>query len=152
MKLSLEEKNFVKITKIILDILPKYLRKCFVERWNNKYPNMKWKSNSASGEYLYKQMPNNIKTDYTKKVRIDSVKKGNQEDWDTTTLVFVMLYSGLHLIEQCRPQTQRKEPLLISEAIDTIRNIRNVYFAHAKSMSCSNDVFERVMTELKRSV
>lgn len=151
MKLSPEEENFVKITKIVLDVLPKYLRKCFVEQWNKKYPNYKWQCGSASGNFLFDQLPSSTKNDWRNKGNIENLKNGNEQNWDTTTLVFALLYSGLGLTEPCRPNNQREEPLRISEAIDVIRITRNVYFAHAKSMSCPPDVFTRVMKDIKHA-
>jgi len=148
MSLSTEEENFVKISKVVLDIVPKYLRKCFKTQWDKKFPDRKWQSDNASGEFLFELLPEKTKKDGRNKVYIKNLKDGNEEDWDTTTIVFVMLYSGLKLIEKIRPKKPWIEPLRISEAIDVIRNTRNVYFAHAKGMSCSSDVFEKVIREI----
>ena len=151
MNLSPEEENFVKITKVVLDVLPKYLRKCFVEQWNKKYPNYKWQCGSASGNFLFDQLPYSTKNNWRNKGNIENLKNGNEQNWDTTTLVFALLYSGLGLTEPCRPNNQREEPLRISEAIDVIRIRRNVHFAHAKSMSCPPDVFASVMKDIKHA-
>jgi len=151
MQLSPEEENFVKITKVIVEIVPKFLRKCFIEKWDKKYPNRKWKSNEASGKFLFQELPSTTKNDWRKKKYIDNLKKGNEQDWDTTILVFAMLYSGLNLMEPCRPREQRTEPLRVSEAIDIIRNIRNVYFAHAISISCPYKEYARVMKDIRRT-
>ena len=151
MQLSTEEENFVKISKVVLDIVPKYLRKCFKRQWDNKYPDRKWQGDNASGEFLFEQLPKKAKEDGRNRVCIEHLKNGNEEEWDTTTIVFVMLYSGLKLIQDIRPKKQRIEPLRISEAIDVIRNTRNVYFAHAKGMSCSPDVFAKVMRDIRNA-
>ena len=149
MELSPEEANFVKISKAVLDIVPKYLRSSFKKKWNEKHPEMQWQSDSASGEYLFNKLPETIKKDKRNEMYISNLKKGNEEEWDTTTLAFAMLKSGLGLTMPCRVKDKRKEPLHISEAIDIIREIRNAYFAHAKSMLCPPDVFTGVMKEMK---
>jgi len=46
MELSDEEENFTKIAKLVLDVFPNYLRKCFIEQWNNKFPSQKWQSDN----------------------------------------------------------------------------------------------------------
>ena len=151
MELSIEEENFVKISKTILDFVPKYLRPCFIKIWNEKYPDQKWQSDNESGEFLVSELPDRIKNDKRNKRYISNLKTLSEKQWDTTTLVFAMVYSGLSLTEPCRSQCQRKEPLRISEAIDVIRNARNTYFAHVESMACPSNEFERVMEDIKNA-
>ena len=133
MSLSREEEYFIKITKIVLEIFPKYLRKLFIEKWDQKYPNNKWQSDSASGNFLFNQIPNAAKNGRNG-VYANNMKSGKENEWDTTTLVYAMLYSLLNLIPSCRPNGQRSVPLYISEEIDIIRKIRNEFFAHASTM------------------
>ena len=133
MSLSREEEYFVKVTKIVLEIVPKYLRKLFIEKWDQKYPNNKWQSDSASGNFVFTEIPNAAKSGRNG-VYASNMQSGNESDWDFTTLVYAMLYSQLNLIPSCRPDGQRSEPLLISEEIDSIRKIRNEFFAHSSSM------------------
>jgi len=151
MEISSEEANFVKISKAILDFVPKYLLQCFIKIWNEKYQNRKWQSDNESGEFLVSELTDRIKNDKRNKIYIDHLKNLSEKQWDTTTLVFAMLYSGLSLTEPCRRQGQRKEPLRISEAIDVIRKARNTYFAHAERMACPSDEFERVMKDIKNA-
>ena len=136
MPLSREEENFIKITRIVLEIVPKYLRKLFIEKWDLKYPNNKWQSDSASGNFLFNEIPNAAKKGRNG-VYANNMQSGNESVCDTTTLVYIMLYSQLNLIPQCRPDGQRSDPLLISEEIDIIRNIRNEFVAHASTTKCS---------------
>ena len=145
MKLSTEESNFMKITRIVLDLVPKYLRNLFIARWDEKFPELKWQSDKASGMSISRK----IKKNGRNRVSFEKLKKGNEQEWDTTTLVFVMLYSNLELIEKARDKDKREHPLLISEAIDSLREIRNKYFAHADSMSCPFDVFESVIADAR---
>ena len=151
MELSDEEANFVKISKAILDLVPKYIRSSFKTKWNEKHPEMEWQSDSASGEFLFDNLPEKVKKEKRNEIYISNLKKGNEQEWDTTTLAFVMLKSGLGLTKPCRAKDQRKKPLLISEAIDIIRETRNACFAHAKSMSCPTDVFASVMKDIKNA-
>ena len=151
MEISSEEANFVKISKAILDIVPKYLLQCFIKIWNEKYQNRKWQSDNESGEFLVSELPDSIKNDKRNKRYINNLKNLSEKQWDTTTLVFAILYSGLSLTEPCRQQGQRTEPLRISEAVDVIRNARNTCFAHAQHMACPSDEFERAMEDIKNA-
>ena len=149
MELSVEETNYMKITKIVVETIPKYLRRCFIQQWNKKYPKKKWKSGSTSGMFLFNQLPEKIKNNKNNETSIDKIKAGNELMWDTSTLVLIMLNSGLKLIKGVRPSKDRSTPLRISEEIDIIRGIRNLHFAHASSMSCSSDDFTKIMTDIK---
>ena len=149
MELSVEKENFVKIADVVLDIVPKYLRKCFIAQWNNKYPNQAWKTGPPSGQFLFNELPAKVKNNYKNKPYIDNLSTGVEENWDTTTLVFAFLFSGLELTPRCRGKGNRIPPLLISEEIDTIREIRNTAFAHASAMSYPGPDFTNIMTDIK---
>ena len=149
MELSVEETSFIKITKIVIEIIPKYLRMCFIKEWNRKYPENKWSSDDASGKFLFDQLPEGIQNNKSHEMSFEKIKTGDEKNWDTTTLVLVMLNSGLKLIKGVRPSQDRSTPLRISEEIDVIRSIRNSHFAHASSMSCSSDDFTKIMTDIK---
>ena len=144
MALSNEEESFVKIAKIVLDVVPHHLRKLFITKWEEKYPNEKWESNSTSGDALVSKIAS-VNRNYA-----DKLKAGDEQQWDTTVLVYVFLYSGLKLIDQCRnPKEKRNPPLRISEEIDIIRETRNEFFGHATQMSCPSDDFAELVDKLK---
>jgi len=144
MELSNEEENFVKIAKIVLDVVPHYLRKLFITKWEEKYPNEKWESNNISGNALVAKIAH-VNNNYAEKL-----KAGDEQQWDTTTLVYVLLYSNLNLIDQCRkPKETRIPPLRISEEIDIIRETRNEYFGHLPQMSCPSHDFTAIVDKLK---
>ena len=124
-----------------------YLRKLFIEKWDQKYPHNAWQSNSASGSFVFNEIPNSAKNGRNL-VYASNMQSGKESDWDTTTLLYAMLYSQLNLIPGCRPDGQRSPPLLISEEIDRIRNIRN-HIAHASSMKCSSATFKEIEFEIK---
>ena len=147
MSLSREEEYFVKITKIVLEIIPKYLRKLFIDKWDQKYQNNRWQSNIASGNFLFNKIPNTAKNGRNRVYAIN-MQSGKESDWDTTTLVYAMLYSQLNLIPSCRPDGQRSAPLLISEEIDIIRKIRNEFFAHAHNMKSSFRPFLEIISQV----
>ena len=147
MSQSREEEYFIKITKIVLEIFPKYLRNLFIEKWNQQYPNNKWQSDSASGNFLFNEIPTAAKNGRNG-VYANNMKSGKENGWDTNTLVYAMLYSQLNLIPNCRPDGQRSDPLLISEEIDSLRKIRNEFFAHAPSMKCSFRTFLDVILQV----
>ena len=148
MQTSDEEENFIKITKLVLDIFPKYLRKCFIEQWNKKYPNQTWQSDNASGSFFFNSLPPKVKTSKMRKKENEKLKDGNEQEWDTTTVVYALLETGLQLVQGSRPKDQRNDPLRISEQIEIIRDVRN-FVAHASSMSCSSTKFTEILTEIK---
>jgi len=149
-KLSAEKENFFKLTTIVVDIIPKYLRIFFKEQWDRKYPAHKWQSDEKSGEFLVKEIPNKIKKQGgITQVHIKNLEKGNEEKWDTTTLVFALLVSGLELIPKCRAPKERSPPLRISEEIDRLREIRNSAFARKKNCSIKSDEFKEVIAGIK---
>ena len=130
MALSNEKESFVKITRIVLDAAPHYLRKLLITKWEEEYQSI-WQSNNASGDALVAKVAK-VNNNYT-----DKLKAGDEQQWDTTILVYVFLYSGLNLIDQWRnPNQTRIPPLRISEEIDIIRDTRNEFFGHATEMSC----------------
>ena len=147
MSLSLEEEYFVKITKIVLEIFPKYLRKLFIAKWDQKYQNNRWQSDIASGNFLFDKIPNTAKNGRNRVYAIN-MQSGKESDWDTTTLLYAMLYSQLNLIPSCRPDCQRSAPLLISEEIGIIRKIRNEFFAHGSNMKCSFRPFLEIISQV----
>jgi len=148
-ELTVEEVNFVKITKIVLDVLPKYLRKCFIEHWNRKYSTNQWNSDEVSGQFLINELSASAKQ-YAEEVGyLEKLATGNENKWDTTTLVYVMLFSDLELVPKCRAKEERFPPLLISEKIDIIRYKINTAFAQAETMVCSSYEFRNIIAELK---
>ena len=146
MTLAVEEENFIKIAKIVLDIVPKYLRQLFIAKWNSNYPNKKWQSDAASGSALGAEIGNVSKRYFEK------VMAGNEEKWDTTILAYVFLYSGLSLIDKVRDKEWRVGPLplLISEEIDIIRETRNIFFGHSVQMSCPSFEYTTIVHTFKR--
>ena len=148
MQSSDEEENFIKITKLVLDIFPKYLRKCFIEQWNKKYPGQTWQGDNASGTFFFSALPAKVKSNRNRQIEIEKLKKGNEQEWDTTTVVYALLETGLQLVEGSRAKHVRKDPLRISEQIEIIRDVRN-FIAHASNMSCTCTKFTEILTEIK---
>ena len=148
MQSSDEEENFIKITKLVLDIFPKYLRKCFIEQWNKKYPGQTWQGDSASGTFFFNALPAKVKSSRNRQIYIEKLKKGNEQEWDTTTVVYALLETGIQLVEGSRAKNERKDPLRISEQIEILRDVRN-FIAHASNMSCSCTKFTEILTEIK---
>eukprot|EP00794_Sanderia_malayensis_P013529 gene13529-14939_t len=143
---ELEEKeNFHKLAIIILDVLPKYLRQLFKDKWDVIFPNNKWDFTTASGAFLLSQVPKGHKP---MKYIANNVMKGDTGEWDPTTLFWVFLYSGLNLVAPCRVGGTIALPLLESEYIDMVREIRNTFFAHAPQASIKKDDFECIMLNL----
>ena len=134
-----------------MEVVPKHLRTLFIEKWNQKYPNNKWQSDSASGDFLFNEIPDAAKKG-GKRIYAIKMKSGNESEWDITTLTYAMLFSQLNLIPSCRPVYHRSVPLLISEEIERIREIRGDFYAHASSMRCSSATFKGIEFEIKSAV
>jgi len=152
MELTEEKENFVKLSHIVLDIIPIYLRIMFKDKWNEKYPSSKWTSDAKSGNTLCNKVSDGFYASKSNQEYIPRMRSGNEEEWDTTTLLRVILYSGMNLIEGCRPKEERSSPLRVSEGLEVIREIRNSAIAHTRGMSCSSEEFERTMADLKSVV
>ena len=149
MALDKEEQNFVKLAKIILDVTPKHLRVFFVKKWNEKFPQV-WGSDKVSGANIDSKIPSQNKKGCRFYLSIKSkILEGNEQEWDITILAFLLLFSGLRLIEKCRKRDERNDPLRESEEIDKIREMRNSYFAHTESMRCSTTEFARIVAGIK---
>ena len=146
---TIERENFVKVAYIILEILPTELRKLFIEKWNKKYPDQKWTSDVNSGSYMCNLLSKSFKKADGKKCLVAQFEKGNEEDWDMTTLVQALLHSGLKLVPNCRKLSQRTHPLHISELIDSMQRIRNEFFAHKPKMSYSSEQFVEILSKIK---
>ena len=147
MELSAEEKNFVKITKIMLHAIPKHLRQYFVEQWNKTFPDQRWKSDGASGESLFMLLPDKVKNYY--KAKENEIKSGNEQEWDSIILLFIMLYSRLSMTPCCTPKDQTKHPIQIRKELDLIRKTRSDFFAFSSTMSCPFPEYEKIVSSIK---
>ena len=153
MELEEQEANFVKLTKIILNIVPKHLRIFFVKKWNEKFPSNQWNSDTKSGKFICDKIreKNNGKFPKLPGIKEENFLDGNEKGWDTTNLMFILLFSKLKLIAPRRDESKQVDPLLESEEIDKFRVIRNTAFAHAKSMSCSPTEFNASIQSIKHA-
>ena len=151
MELNDEEQNFVKLVKIIIDVLPKHLRAFFVYKWNTKYPTNQWTNDAASGQLLHDAIPHSVKKN--KRSFYNTLEQmiltGDIETWHHLALVFVLLSAGLNLIDAPRPKNHRNPPFNESENIDRLREIRNTFLGHVANMSISAVEFRIISAELE---
>ena len=152
MALTGEEENFVKVTKIVVDVIPKYLRKCFIAKWNDKYEmqyNKPWSSDNAIGTFLVSKLPKTVQNNKNREKEIEKLKEGNEQTWDTTTVVFALVQPRPKLIPGSRPKGNRPGQPRISEEIEVIRDVRNLFFAHVPNTSCSNTDLKAIVAKVK---
>ena len=151
MELNDEEENFVKLVKIIIDVLSKHLRAFFVDKWNTKYPTNQWTNDASSGQLLHDAIPQRVKRNKRSfhKTLEQMILTGDIETWPHIALFFVLLSAELNLIDAPRPKNNRNPPFNESEKIDRLREIRNTFFAHVANMSISAVEFGNISTELK---
>ena len=145
MLLTAEEENFIKITKIILDIVPKYLRKLFVCHWDNTYPNHKLQSENLTVEFLLSRVPKACRhLVFVKKMKEESI-----EEWGSAALAFAFTDCGHRLIEGGRRLDERISPLRLSEELDIIRKIHRDFCSNPSSRQCSHATFTNVASQMK---
>ena len=151
MELSPEKDHFVKLSYILFDVVPRYLRDYFIRLWDQKYPNEKW--HDDVGRKTRKLQRLLVTKDGRQKQDAHSLKilNGDEEEWDITTLMHAILDSGLKLIKGCRPPDQRTIPLRESEELEIIRGIWNSEYAHLPDMSCTLDEFIDIMIKVNRA-
>ena len=149
MESSPERDNFVKLSYILLDVVARHLREYFVKVWDQKYPNEKWHDDVAKRDLKLQSLL--VTRDGRQKQDIYSLKilKGNEQEWDITTVIKALLDSGFKLMDGCRAPDQRTLPLRESEEIEIIRGIRNTDYGHTSSMSCSLDEFIHIMDKIR---
>ena len=141
MDLSKEAENFIKIAKIVLEIFPKHLRKLFVKQWNIKYKPHTWGNDVASGALLLNEIQKHAKNRNFSNRYFSVLSKGNEEDWDTTALAFILLLPNLNLIQDRQ----------INNEIHYLKNIRNEVFAHSKDMSYPSSDFNNLIEQIKNA-
>ena len=149
MDLSPDRERFIKLSSIVLDIVPIHLRRLFIKKWNGDSGNQQWKSDSTSGTELFNKLSQNLQNNAKERIYTDKLQEGNEKEWDMTVLGKVFLEYGLKLIDGPRSLTDRCSPFNDGEKVSILRDIRNQYFAHLPSMSCLPDVFERIIDEIK---
>ena len=146
---SPEQDNFVKLSFILLDVVARYLREYFVRHWDQKYPDEKWHGDVEKKNERLKSLLVTPKGKPKKDRYSINILKTNETDWDISTLVHALLFSNFNLVEDCRDEGKRTTPLLDSEEIDIIREIRNSDYGHKSSPSCSFDEFFDIMKRIK---
>ena len=137
MDLDEDNENFFKVTFIVTDAVPKSLRKFFVEKWNLKFPGKTWESGkTGSGDDIIaeiKAVNNNKKPQYE-----DKLRTGNENDWDTTVLMYVLDFSKLKLITASDKMN-----------LDQLRKFRNDFFGHVTEPVCLSTVFAQKVNEIR---
>ena len=91
---------YEKLSVIISQTVPKYLRKFFVDQWNMKFPEQPWKSSSGSGTDLVNAIPDEKKCHRKFNEYKDKLHSGNEEEWDTVILVHIIIDFGLDICDK----------------------------------------------------
>ena len=134
--LSTEKSNFVKVKKVLLNVVPKYLRQLFKEQWNRKYPDEEWDSSHASGILLLQKLSDrmNSNSDFEKKLTT-----GNEQKWDAATLFFILLDLSLNL----------STSVSMREDIKMLKDIESDFSADRSKVSMSSEDFNENMDKIK---
>ena len=143
MNLSKEKENYIKMSEIVLEIIPKYLRILFKEHWDKKYPEMKWQSDNASGKLLGRELGDKFLNNRMNKDYAPKLLAGNEQKWDTTILAKVMLEHKLNLFpEECK----------FRKGVEKLKKRRNESFGHLPKASCQDQEFAKFIEEVKAEV
>ena len=120
--------NYGKLSVLISEIVPKYLRKLFIKSWDKEHKGYPWKSNMESGGKLINEIPEKEKKKkkpfWQHKSKLEA---GNEETWDTTILSYVMCNSGIKLCEK----------KLVKNNIQKLERVRSRFTTSASDMSHS---------------
>ena len=147
-----EELRFFRLAKCVVDYSSAALRKVFKRQWNNLYPHSPWLDNRTGGSQLVGRETSSSRlyhpsycADY-KHIK-DKLEKGNADDWDVTTLVFVLKFS-----EALNPIRNGSRCYDINKAIYQIKVVKNTLLSHLPKASLSRHTFERNVDILIQAV
>ena len=144
-RLNVDEENFLKLTRIILNELRGKLRKLFITEFASVY-GRPYGDDPASGTFfLSNVLHQNRSKDAT--VR-DKIQNGDSGQFDCTTLFYCLLQSGALLQPPMRPRNSRTHPYNSSELLDMLREHRNM-FAHSTSAEINQTDFVNRVNVMK---
>ena len=128
---------YEKLSVIFLETVPKYLRQYFITHWNAKFPQEPWKSGSQSGSYLLNAIPEEKKNHKKLLEYRGKLQYGNENDWDTITLGYVMLDFGLNICDNS-----------VKEDIVKLRKATSQFASCKSSKSCSPAQSEQMIADI----
>ena len=135
------EVNFITIEEL-LSVILNHLRQFFKRRWDQKYPNRVWKSNSDSGEFLISKLSCQFKTTTANTETINKLKTGHETDWGAATIATILLDSHLQLV------TDSEEA---KECIETLIEIQKSFNEYKENMKFSFDDFKYFAGNIKKA-
>ena len=145
-----EELCFFRLAKCVVDYSSAALRNVFKRKWNDLYGT--WRDNRTSGSQLVGRETSSSRlyhpsycADY-KHIK-DKLEEGNADDWDVTTLVFVLKFS-----EALHPIRNGSRWYDINRAIYQIKEVKNTLLSHLPKASLSRHTFERNVDILIQAV
>ena len=115
-----EQLNYYKICHVTTDILTAGLRTIFKQEWDSRYRTTlgEWKDDPSNGKDFYsKESPRNQRRN---KHMLSTMIKGNRAEWDSTMLLYAILYSDCIYSLNAVVRTN----------VDDLRKFRNEEFAH----------------------
>ncbi|XP_072036639.1 uncharacterized protein [Amphiura filiformis] len=132
-----KSQNYFKLAYILLEIVPKHLRELAKVEWDTRYTSTPWNDDEPSRLNLKNEERSGQNWRRNKQ---NIPKSGDRNDWDPTTLFFVLLYSrAINL-----PKTSSLYP-----HIDRLREIRNKHFGHVKDTSLDTADFETLYSDIE---
>ena len=133
MMYSQEQLNFFRLCHVVFILIPQGLRQIFKKEWDFRYKTSlgEWKDTPKNGKDFYKK---ESKASRKRNAPcLVTIHKGNTADWDCTSLIFAILYSG-------SIGTTLNPP--VKSAVDDIRQVRNKKVAHNSEAKLTDDDFQ----------
>lgn len=147
------ELRFFRLTKGVVDYSTEALRIVFKQEWDYLYPVTPWRNNSTNGAQLLAEEKARGSRLYDpvycaeyQPIK-DHLSSGDVEEWDVTTLVFVLKYS--HALSRSRLGYHGRR---IGNAIYQLKTVRNDVIAHGRKASISRRSFNRNIATLSQAV
>ena len=132
-----------------------------MKKWNEKYPDKPWNSNSNSGTFLITKVATKIQNTRKFKEYKTFLQNGDEEYWTTNMLSYVMLDCGLKLFQELkincteRPkdqEIQKSKYQEIRKHIKLIKGFRSSLFDDAVHMSCKPEKLAKLILHIKQAV
>ena len=138
-----DEKNFYRISRILLDDVVQQLRAEFKARFQARFGRV-WGDDPQSGAFFLAKCAEPQMSSHIKNV----IMQGDTAKFETTVLMACLLFSGTGILLPTPRRRCRAQPFTDSERIDELRHMRNI-LAHAVSSSISSADFNCKLTSLR---
>ena len=147
--MSTERANCIMINELLEKFAAKHLRKYFLKQWNIKHQDQLWQSNKSSGQYLVNAISDTTNSKRSVKL-IKELESGNEQQWDTDTLLFVLRHPELKLLKVGRHRRKLGGSSNPNEEIELFSSIKEKFSTYKNSFSCPPPEFIDMIESIKQ--